>query len=142
MLANPRDCAKVLIRAFSAPSPTSRNWAFDWNLQLAGRVEQGFQPVRHAHGADIADQKLSFGVKFPSQRVVGCGWCRRKQISLDAIFDNCNFFRGNAPVPHQMFLERGSLDDDVIGSLVEKRRDGRQPTMQQGAGIAGPNGGQ
>ncbi len=47
-------------------------------LQLGRGVQQGFEPMRHAHGARVADQKLPFGAKLLAQRTIAAGGCGAK----------------------------------------------------------------
>ena len=46
------------------------------------------------------------------------------------------------PVAHQVIFERGSDDDDVVGSLVEKFSDRAERVVQQGIFFADADGDQ
>jgi len=101
-----------------------------------GGVQQSFQPVRHAHSADVAHQELPLRAECLPQGVVDSGRSRRKEIGFDPIFDDGNFLRRNSPALHQMLLERRSHHDDAVGTLVQKLRHCSQRMMQQRIFIA------
>ena len=44
---------------FCALAHQEKNYVRTLLLQLSGGIEQGFEAVRHSHGADVADLKFS-----------------------------------------------------------------------------------
>jgi len=92
-------------------------------LELGCGGEKSFEAVGVAHGADIADEKFFFGVELAADGSVGGVGLGREEIGLDAVFDDGNFFYGDAPVVDEMSAEGWSDNDNLVGAVVEESGD-------------------
>ena len=94
-----------------------------------GGGNQSLKAVRHAHGADVADQKAVFEVQFPSD------FDRRgieaEEIGLYAVFHNRDLGFGNLPVPNQMVFEGWGHHDDLIRAAIEEPSNRAERAMQR-----------
>ena len=97
-------------------------------LQLRCGLDQSLQTVSVAHGADVGDDKFSVRAQFSSQVALRP---RTEQLGLNSVLDHRNLFRRDLPVLHQIILERGSHDDDVVGVPVKKSSNPRQYAIHQ-----------
>src|SRR5215472_340022 len=99
-------------------------------MQLIGRLYQSFEAVRHAHGADVADDERSLRVHlFPQHLAIVT---RREQAGLDAVLYDGNLLTRDIPMLDQVLAEGGSDDDDMIRLTIEKARDSGEGAVQSG----------
>ena len=64
---------------------------------LFGGGEKSFEAVRHAHGADVADKIPGFDSELAARGCDGVFGCGSEEIGFDSVFDDGDFFGGDAP---------------------------------------------
>ena len=119
MLSRPRDrCAQRFDALFfgAFADEQKKNVGLGM-LECSGSVEKSFEAVGVAHRADVADQEFAFSIQLAAYGLVGHVWLRLEEIGFDSVFDDGDFFFGDAPVADEMFAKGGRDDDDAVGFL-------------------------
>ena len=109
-------------------------------LECSGSVEESLEAMGVAHRADVADQEFAFSIQLAAYGLVGHVRLRLEKIGFDSVFNDGDFFFGDAPVFDEMFAKSGRDYYDAVCFLIKKSGDFGERVMQQRIFVADSDG--